>query len=346
MATPAELMLQELLDRYVDVEIGSTVGSLYDLADETERVFAALHDQLNDLLDFLNTKARGNGHYNANESRQLLKIIEDIDEIGQIFDVTGDGISLDERYATVLETCSGFLEYTHGSPIPEGFRATIIKYEPVFFRGEKKVRVQNRPDVFDLKMVGSGSYANVYRYLDTEYNETFALKRAKKECGPGDLTRFRQEFEVMKSVRSPYIVQVYRFDDHKNQYTMEYCDATLREYVERENSALGFATRKRMALQFLYGLRHLHAHKHLHRDVSYQNVLVKRYDGHVVVLKLSDFGFLKRDQSDLTRTESELRRTILDPTLEHFRDYAMPNEIYCIGFVLSFIFSGRKKIGA
>ena len=346
MVTQDELMLQDLLGRYNNVEIAPAIARLYDITDQTERMFAALHDQLNVLFVFLNTKARGNGHFNAAESRELLQLIEDIDEIGQVLEIAADGMALDERYRAVLDTCRGFLAYTEGSPIPDGFTVPVIKYEAVFLRSDKKVRVRNRTETFDLHIVGSGSYSHVYRYFDTEYEEIFALKRAKKDCSAQDLARFRQEFDVMKSVRSPYIVDVYRFDDDKNQYTMEYCDSTLRAYIENENSTLSFVKRKRLALQFLYGVRHLHARDHLHRDVSYQNVLVKRYDGDVVVLKLSDFGLLKLDQSSLTRTESELRGTILDPTLEHFKDYAMPNEIYCIGFVLSFIFSGRKKIGA
>lgn len=346
MSAPDDAMLRELLDRYQAVEISPRIASLYDVEDQTDRMFAAVHDQLNQLFSFLNTKARGNGHFNADESRQLLALIEEVDDMSKILEIAAGGLTIDDRYRTALETCRGFLNFTQGSGIPDGFLVDIIKYEPAFLSEDRKVRVHNRPEAFDLQMIGSGSYAHVYRYFDTEYEQTFALKRAKKDASEQDLKRFRQEFDVMKSMRSPYIVNVHRFDADQNQYTMEHCDATLRQHIEKTNNTVTFSTRKRMALQFLYGARHLHARGHLHRDVSYQNVLVKQYDGNIVVLKLSDFGLIKRDESDLTRTESELRGTILDPTLESFKDYALPNEIYCIGFVLSFIFSGRKKIGA
>ena len=127
---------------------------------------------------------------------------------------------------------------------------------------------------------------------------------------------------------------------------MEFCDATLRGFISQYNSRLPFGTRKRIALQFLFGLNHLHGRKHLHRDVSLQNVLVKAYDGGAVVVKVSDFGLLKEHDSTLTRTESELRGTILDPTIESFKAYNVLNEIYAIGCVLSFIFSGREQLGA
>jgi hypothetical protein len=43
-------------------------------------------------------------------------------------------------------------------------------------------------------------------------------------------------------------------DETRNEYKMEFCDETLRKYIGTRNSNLVFATRKRIALQFLYGL--------------------------------------------------------------------------------------------
>ena len=34
--------------------------------------------------------------------------------------------------------------------------------------------------VYNLKLIGEGSYANVYKYKDTFYNCNFVIKRAKK----------------------------------------------------------------------------------------------------------------------------------------------------------------------
>jgi serine/threonine protein kinase len=198
----------------------------------------------------------------------------------------------------------------------------------------------------ELHVIGSGAYANVYRFIDPEYGIPFALKRAKRNLNPKDLARFRNEFDLLKDLRFPYVLQVFRYFEGRNEYTMEHCDATLREFIDRGNAHISFGTRKRVALQFLYGMNYLHSKGHLHRDVSYQNVLVKEYDGGSVIVKISDFGLFKNPDSDLTRTESELRGTILDPTIVSFKDYNVANEIYAIGFVLSFIFSGRMNIDA
>lgn len=148
----------------------------------------------------------------------------------------------------------------------------------------------------------------------------------------------------MKRLSFPYVVEVYRYDEDRNEYRMEFCDQTLRNYVDGRNATLAFASRKRIALQFLYGLNYIHRQKLLHRDISLQNVLLKVFAGGAVLVKLSDFGLVKDQASEYTRTHTELRGTIRDPLLENFKDYSINNEIYAIGAVLSFIFTGRESL--
>lgn len=47
-----------------------------------------------------------------------------------------------------------------------------------------------------MKLIGNGSYANVYKYKDTFYNRPFILKRAKKELTDKEIARFKREFSV------------------------------------------------------------------------------------------------------------------------------------------------------
>ena len=69
----------------------------------------------------------------------------------------------------------------------------------------------------------------------------------------------------LKRLSFPYIVEVYQYDETRNEYEMEFCDETLRKYIGTRNSNLAFATRKRIALQFLYGLNYIHSQGFLHR---------------------------------------------------------------------------------
>lgn len=158
--------------------------------------------------------------------------------------------------------------------------------------------------------------------------------------------RFKQEFETMSKLSFPYILDVYRYDENNRSYTMEYCESTLDTYIQERNDDEKFdkSSRRRIALQFLYGLNYLHLLKYCHRDLSYNNILVKRYDKNAVIVKLSDFGFAKHDSSTYTKTSAEIFGSITDPSLEDFKNFEPINDIYPVGFILNFIFTGRKSL--
>ena len=54
----------------------------------------------------------------------------------------------------------------------------------------------------------------------------------------------------------------------------------------------------------------------LHPDISYQNVLPNVFDLESVIIKLSDFGSAKEQFLEFTRTDTEIRGTIINPQLE------------------------------
>jgi serine/threonine protein kinase len=81
----------------------------------------------------------------------------------------------------------------------------------------------------------------------------------------------------------------------------------------------------------------------LHRDLSHNNVLVKIHDEGAVTVKLSDFGLHKTQSSNLTQTGTAMKGTIIDPMLTGFKSYSLINEIYSVGRVVSYIFTGRQE---
>ncbi|GAA1041281.1 hypothetical protein [Streptomyces murinus] len=75
-----------------------------------------------------------------------------------------------------------------------------------------------------------------------------------------------------------------------------------------------------------------------------QNALVKTLDGGAVVVKLSGFGLVKEKGSEYSRTNTEMLGAIRDPLLSSFKEYDVCNEIYAIGHILSYIFTGRGAL--
>lgn len=346
MATPNEFMLGDMKAKYEEHASSPTFDRLYEDDVEFGHMFSVLHKKLNEHFDGINGRARSTHHYWADPSRELLALIDEIE--ADLYDLKRAGIDVtfDSTYQEALERCRPWLSPSGGSAVPEDFQQIkVIKFEQVFTRDADSVRVVSQPENVKLTMIGEGSYAHVYSYVDPGYGIKFAVKRAKRGIPERDLDRFKREFEVMKRLSFPYVVQVFSYDKDRNEYRMEFCEETLRDYVTKRNSKLKFPTRKRIALQFLYGLNYLHSEGYLHRDISLQNVLMKVYSSGAVLVKLSDFGLVKDATSDFTLTKTELRGTIRDPQLESFKDYNVSNEIYAIGWVLAFIFTGKDSLG-
>jgi tRNA A-37 threonylcarbamoyl transferase component Bud32 len=339
-----ELMLADLREKYEALPTARSFARLYD-DPEWGHMFAVLHKRLNDHFTAINGRAKSTHHYWADNSRDLLTLIDDIEAELHLLNRSGREVELIGPYEDALERCRPWLSPSGGSHVPDDFDPIpVVTYDPVFVYAASNIRLEKQPKPVPLKMVGSGSYAHVYSYLDPDYGIQFAVKRAKRGLGGRDLERFKQEYEVLKGLSYPYVVEVYRYDATLNEYRMEYCDTTLREYINRKNSTLSFAARKRIALQFLYGINFLHHQGLLHRDISLQNVLVKVFDAGAVLVKLSDFGLVKDKSREFTRTQTEMKGTLVDPMLESFKDYAVVNEVYTIAWVLAYVFKGRESL--
>ena len=52
----------------------------------------------------------------------------------------------------------------------------------------------------------------LYQYTDPFYNIPIVLKRAAPELDEKELLRFKQEYDVLKSLSSPYVIEVYSYD--------------------------------------------------------------------------------------------------------------------------------------
>lgn len=240
-----------------------------------------------------------------------------------------------------------------GSDIPKEYNKIELKrFEPIFSINENLIinKIDNKSNI-NLKLIGNGRYANVYVFTEPLTNKIFAIKKLKKEIEGKEIEgkeidRFKLEFKKMNSISHPYILKAYSYNEDDNSYIMEYCNYTLRDYIKENNNKdfMTFEYRKNIAIQFLKGLEYLHSKDLLHRDISFNNILIKLFDDNFIVVKISDFGLVKDLNLNLTRTDSEIRGTIIDDTLTSFKDYNIKNEIYAIGVVLWFIFTGRTNL--
>ena len=129
----------------------------------------------------------------------------------------------------VLKNSKDFLSKSGGSEIPPFTESVDLYYEiPIFIpTNSLNISREDKKIFSDLKPIGEGSYASVYKYKDEFYDKEFVLKRAKKKLDTKELERFKIEYEQMKSLSSPYVTEVYRYNGDENEYIMECMDYSL-----------------------------------------------------------------------------------------------------------------------
>lgn len=194
------------------------------------------------------------------------------------------------------------------------------------------------------KLIGEGAYANVYKYKDEFYNMYFAIKKLKNDVSEKEKARFEHEYKLLSKYNHQNILKAYCYIKSENAYIMDYCEYTLKQYIETNGNILDFDLRKNIAMQFLEVMKFIHAENLLHRDISFNNILLKENDSTFPLVKISDFGLVKDESLNLTTTNSLIKGTIIDDTLTSFKDYNIKNEIYSIGYIIHYIFTGRQSL--
>ena len=311
-------------------------------------IFSLLHYEFNKLFGEMNARIQKNyRYYKAEDSRNLIKIIDITLNLLNRLKETDLVFEIDDDYYKYILKCKDFLQQYNGSDIsPDMQPIELYETIPIFTMG-KMIKITNVKTVFNAQkiLLGAGSYAIVHKFTDPFYNITFAEKKLKSNCSDKEVARFKQEYDYMKQLSSPYILEVYIYDDKTNAYIMEYVDSTLKDYINNNNQNLSFQDRYLLVLQVLKAINYLHSKNILHRDISYTNILIKKYED-VVVVKISDFGLIKIENSSLTSTETEVKGSLNDPTLNdnEFKNYNKQHEMYPLGAVIHFIMTGREKI--
>jgi serine/threonine-protein kinase len=325
--------------------------ALYDgIENATLReILASLHSQFVILFKMMNSRLPTRdhpGHFWAGPSRDLAFAIEIAMGLHRSLKNSNFAFEIDKYYYELLQNCESFLSMSGGSRLPAQMEKVELYYTlPIFLAATSlKMTRDTISFSFPLKLIGHGSYAQIFKYRDENYSKYFAVKRAKENLSPKELERFKREFEEMRSLSSPYILEVFAFDELQHQYTMEFMDFSLDSFIQKWNSKLTQETRKSIALQILKAFRYLHSKKRQHRDISPKNILLREYEDTLVV-KISDFGLIKTPDSTLTTVNTEFKGYFNDPALvtEGFDSYGTLHETYALTKLLYYVMTGRTN---
>lgn len=315
--------------------------------DKLRALFSTLHSSVIHLFDLMNGRLptdEDSAHFWADPSRDLIRSIEIIEALERSLKNSEYAFYVEDYHRDRFAFCKSFLSRSGGSAIPPFTEKLELYFTiPIFF-SQDSINIENKNNTADLKALGSGSYANVYKYFDSFYLKDFALKRAKKELDAKEIQRFRREYEQMRALSSPYVLEVYGYNEKNNEYVMEFMDSSLEKYISKNNAKLSFQDRVKLGLQILKAFSYIHSKNILHRDISPKNILLREYDD-VTVVKIADFGLVKIADSELTSINTEFKGYYNDPALvtEGFDSYSILHETYALTRILYYVLTGRSK---
>lgn len=310
-------------------------------------LFSTLHSRVTNLFDSMNMRLptyEDSAHFWAEPSRELIRSIETIEALERSLKNSEHAFYIEEYHRDKLTFCKSFLSKSGGSAIPPHTEKLELYYTIPIFLPQSQIRIENKINSTELKALGSGSYANVYKYFDSFYLKNFALKRAKKDLNAKEIQRFKREHEQMSMLSSPYVLEVYGYNEKNNEYIMEFMDSSLDKYISKNNSKLSFQDRVKLGLQILKAFSYIHSKGILHRDISPKNILLKEYDD-VAVVKIADFGLVKIVDSELTSANTEFKGYYNDPSLvtEGFDNYGILHETYALTRILYYVLTGKSN---
>lgn len=316
---------------------------------ELQEIFATIHHLCVENYKLMNqrlpTGEYGN-HFWADPSRKLILAINTALGMQRTLKNSKYAFEIVDYYKEVFKKSGEFLSSSGGSQMPPNMEKIEIYYKiPIIIPANTiKIKSGHSEKNIELKLIGEGSYAQVFSFFDDYYNRKFVLKRAKKDLSEKEVNRFKQEFEQMNSLSSPYVVEVFRYENDTNEYIMEFMDCTLDTYIVKNNSKLTQNDRKLIANQILRAFKYIHSKGLLHRDISPKNILLKKYDD-VRVIKVSDFGLVKVPDSNLTTINTEFKGYFNDPGLltEGFCNYGIAHETFAITRLIYFVISGKTR---
>jgi serine/threonine-protein kinase len=198
------------------------------------------------------------------------------------------------------------------------------------------------------QILGRGGMGIVYRAIDTQLDETVAIKTLPGDVmqrSPEDLERFKREIRLARKITHRNVLRTYDYGEAEGVYfiSMEYVRGyTLAELLD-EAPDHRMAPRAAMGLsrQICRGLQAAHEQGIIHRDIKPQNVLID----HKGEVKLMDFGIARMAESTEGMTQVGLivgTPHYMSPEQVQGQQLDARSDVYSMGVMLYEIVSGMK----
>lgn len=197
-------------------------------------------------------------------------------------------------------------------------------------------------------LIGSGSYARVHLGLNLDTGELIAVKQVELSAEKllpeqhAEIRALQSEIGILRNLKHENIVQYLGSSVENNTLNifLEYVPGGSISSLLRKFGSLPEHLVRLYTKQILQGLRYLHSHKIIHRDIKGANILVDNKG----VIKLADFGASKKLEGLASHGDvASLKGTIywMAPEVIRQSGYGRQADIWSLGCTVIEMATGR-----
>lgn len=190
--------------------------------------------------------------------------------------------------------------------------------------------------------IGSGQFGSVYYATNIkDPSLIYAVKiitNQNFELNPNLSNRLKNELEVTYYLSHPNIVKLFDYlqSDHNHYIIYEYCNGGTLESLLKKEDFLSEEKCLYIFYQILSAFCYLDTMNILHRDIKPSNILF-----HNGQIKIADFGFCKKVNSDLDLTQSIIGSPLyMAPEILKGDQYNSKVDVWSVGILIYEILFG------
>ena len=147
-----------------------------------------------------------------------------------------------------------------------------------------------------IKLIGDGTYGQVYEGINKETNMKVAIKKLKNKMSSWEDCILQNEVRFLRKLNHENVVkllEVIREQNSDVSYIFEYCDCNLFQFIENHRKQKMFISEmkiRNIIYQIVCGVKYLHSCNIMHRDLKPENILMIINNN---LIKIADFGTAK-----------------------------------------------------
>ena len=192
------------------------------------------------------------------------------------------------------------------------------------------------------KLIGAGTFGEIYKGIEISSGNPVAIKRLKKkllyENGQFLLNAYRKEIEIMRLCECDNSIKFFKefeSESHCN-IIMELCDKDLLCYLYERKTPFTVDEVRETFLQLNNAFRRMRANNILHRDLKLGNVLIKFTDETKMhfIPKLADYGFSKELNIYNTRTTHLGTPATMAPEIMMNMEYDDKSDLWSVAVMM------------